>query len=273
MQESQTNVFGSVSRFAFCRAGVAVLTEAHRIRMLELLYKQRCVPLIVGIWHILRYMLSLQQPPLYDKNQSRLIPGFEGFYRWAVALIPENATRILDLGAGTGLLSAFVRERFPEATLHLIDLSDLMLAKAQERFKGDTQVSFEVADYSMVQLSSGYDAVVSALSIHHLKNEAKQNLFQGIWNALRPEGVFVNAEQVLGPTPGLEQRYKQVWLEQVKMLGATEQEIKDSLFRQQEDRCASVDEQIGWMRSAGFTDADCWFKDGRFATIAGTRLQ
>ncbi len=208
---------------------------------------------------------------LYDLNRTRLIPGFEGLYRWAVDLVPDDATNILDLGAGTGLLSACIRARFPEANLHLIDLSEAMLDRAKQRFAEDQRITFKVADYSVAAFEGRYDAVVSALSIHHLEDKAKRSLFESIMNVLLPGGVFVNAEQVLGPTPNLEERYKREWLKQVRMLGATEQEISDSLFRQQEDRCASVEDQMAWMRSAGFEDVDCWFKDGRFAAFAGTK--
>lgn len=207
---------------------------------------------------------------LYDANRTRLIPGFEGLYGRAVDLVPAEATQVLDLGAGTGLLTALVKARCPEASFHLIDLSAAMLDKARTRFAGDPRVAFEVADYSVCTLGGGYHAVVSALSIHHLDDAAKRTLFQTVRKSLRPGGMFVNAEQVLGPTPALEERYKREWLHQVKALGATEQEISDSLFRQQQDRCASVEDQMTWMRAAGFTDVDCWFKDGRFATLAGT---
>ena len=88
---------------------------------------------------------------------------------------------------------------------------------------------------------------------------------------LKSSGVFVNAEQVLGPTPELEARYRAKWLQQVRALGASEKQISDALFRQQEDRCASVESQLTWMRLAGFADVDCWFKNGRFAVLAGTK--
>ena len=207
----------------------------------------------------------------YDTGRARLIPCFDRFYQVAVSLIPATADHILDLGAGTGLLSAFVRTRFPDAYLHMIDNSEPMLAKARERFSRDPETVFQLADYTQAIEPRQYDAVVSALSIHHLEDPAKQSLFQKIHAALKPGGVFINAEQVLGPTPALEARYKQIWLEQVRTLGATEQQIADSLYRQQEDRCASVEDQLTWLRAAGFADTDCWFKDNRFAVLAGTK--
>jgi tRNA (cmo5U34)-methyltransferase len=209
--------------------------------------------------------------PTYDADRARLIPCFDAFYRRTTDLIPSGATHILDLGAGTGLLSAFVRQWYPAAHIHLLDVSAPMLDRARQRLAGDTNVSYEVADYTSAALGSGYDAIVSALSIHHLDDASKKSLFARIFAALRPGGVFVNAEQVAGPTPALDELYKKLWLEQVREAGATPQQIADSLYRQQDDRCASVEDQLTWLRSAGFTDVDCWFKDNRFAVLAGTR--
>ena len=209
--------------------------------------------------------------PTYDADRAKLIPCYDAFHRRATDLIPAGAKRILDLGAGTGILTTFVRSWYPDAHIHLMDFSAPMIEIARKRLAADNNVSFEVADYTTAPLGENYDAIVSALSIHHLEHAAKQALFAKIFAALRPGGVFVNAEQVAGPTPALDAVYKSLWLQQVREAGATPQQIADSLYRQQDDRCASVEAQLQWMREAGFTDADCWFKDNRFAVLAGTR--
>jgi tRNA (cmo5U34)-methyltransferase len=207
----------------------------------------------------------------YDADRARLIPCYDAFYRRATDLIVHDAHSILDLGAGTGLLSQFVRQWYPKAHIILADLSEPMLEKARVRFAGDNNVSFEVTDYTTAPINGTYDSIVSALSIHHIDDEAKRALFAKIFAALRPGGTFVNAEQVAGPTQEIDKRYKELWLEQVREAGATPDQIADSLYRQQDDRCASVEDQLDWMRRAGFTDADCWFKDNRFAVLSGTR--
>jgi tRNA (cmo5U34)-methyltransferase len=209
--------------------------------------------------------------PTYDADRAKLIPCFDAFYRRTTDLIAHDAKNILDLGAGTGLLSQFVRHWYPNAHIVLADLSEPMIAKARERFAGDANVTFEVTDYTTAPIDGTYDSIVSALSIHHIDDEAKRALFAKIFRALRPGGTFVNAEQVAGPTPALDAVYKSLWLQQVREGGATPQQIADSLYRQQDDRCASVEAQLQWMRDVGFTDADCWFKDNRFAVLAGTR--
>jgi tRNA (cmo5U34)-methyltransferase len=209
--------------------------------------------------------------PTYDADRAKLIPCYDAFHRRATDLIPAGATRILDLGAGTGILTTFVRSWYPNAHIHLVDFSEPMIDIARKRLSGDSNVSFEITDYTTAPLGENYDAIVSALSIHHLEDDAKKALFAKIFAALRPGGVFVNAEQVAGPTPALDAVYKSLWLQQVREAGATPQQIADSLYRQQDDRCASVEDQLDWMRAAGFTDADCWFKDNRFAVLAGSR--
>jgi tRNA (cmo5U34)-methyltransferase len=207
----------------------------------------------------------------YDADRSKLIPGCDTFYRWAIDLIPPRAKNIVDLGAGSGLLTILIRNRFPEAHIQLIDFSAPMLDIARLRLGNDPNITFHRSDYVKEPLPQQLCAVASSLSIHHLDDADKRTLFERIYDALLPGGVFVNADQVAGPTPVLEERYKALYLEQVRAAGATEQQIAESLYRQQEDRCASLEDQLAWMRAAGFSDVDCWYKDNRFAVFAGTK--
>jgi tRNA (cmo5U34)-methyltransferase len=207
----------------------------------------------------------------YDADRSRLIPGCDSFYRWAINLIPEHAQHILDLGAGSGLLTVLIHNRFPDARIHLIDFSAPMLENAKRRLGNASFATYEQADYVQAALPKDLDAIVSSLSIHHLDHADKRELFRKIYAALAPGGRFINADQVAGPTPDLDARYKALWLEQVRQAGATPEQIEASLYRQREDRCASVEEQLQWLREAGFKDADCWYKENRMAVMAGTR--
>jgi tRNA (cmo5U34)-methyltransferase len=163
----------------------------------------------------------------YDADRAKLIPCYDAFYRRTTDLIVGGAERVLDLGAGTGLLSTFVRTWYPKAHIHLMDVSEPMLERARTRLGADSNVSFEVADYATAKLPENQDSIVSALSIHHLDNEAKKALFKKIYASLRPGGTFVNAEQVAGPTPALDAHYKVIWLQQVREAGATPQQIAD----------------------------------------------
>jgi tRNA (cmo5U34)-methyltransferase len=207
----------------------------------------------------------------YDRDRARLIPGCDAFYRWAIDLIPAGAKTIVDLGAGSGLLTQLIRRRFPNARIHLIDFSAAMLDLARKRLGNDPNLTFTESDYATDPIPTEVCAIVSSLSIHHLDDEAKRRVFRKAHESLKPRGVFVNAEQVAGPTPELDGRYRALWLQQVRALGATEQQVADSLYRQQQDRCVDVGRQLAWMREAGFADADCWYKEARFAVLAGTK--
>lgn len=210
----------------------------------------------------------------YDAARRQLIPGFEDFYDTAVAALPfaaDAAPTIADLGAGTGILSARIADAFPNARLILIDLADEMLAIARQRLSGRSAVAFRTGDYAAAALPEDCDAVVSALSIHHLADAAKRRLFQRVFTALKPGGVFVNAEQVVGPTPALERFYDARWLAQVRAAGVTPEALAAARERMREDRPATLAAQMGWLAEAGFIEVDCFYKNGRFAVYAGRK--
>jgi trans-aconitate methyltransferase len=211
----------------------------------------------------------------YDATRRGLIPCFDAFYGAAFDLIEDwrgdsrEPLRVLDLGAGTGLFAALLLARYPDATVHLLDASQGMLEEARQRFGGDPAVSYALGDMATADISGPWALVISALAIHHLADAEKQGLLRRIRAALKPGGLFVNAEQVVGPTPEAEARYSRLWLEQVRSGGVPEADIAKAQERMSHDRCASVEDQLRWLREAGFTDVDCSFKAWRFAVLSG----
>lgn len=211
----------------------------------------------------------------YDRTRRRLVPGFDDFYRTAIDLIrfPRDRTiKVLDLGAGTGLMTAFIAYSFPNAQIVMVDISNEMLARARERFElGGARFRFEVADYGVDPIQEKYDAVVSALSIHHLSDEQKRALFGRIYGALNPGGVFVNAEQFRCATPERHQFHHERWVRRARELGADERDLGAALERMKFDRAATLEEQLEWMREAGFRDIDCAYKNLIFAVYCGVK--
>ena len=67
--------------------------------------------------------------------------------------------------------------------VHVLPRPYRLQSRARTRLGTDSNVSFEVADYATAALPHNQDSIVSALSIHHLDNEAKKSLFKKIYAA------------------------------------------------------------------------------------------
>lgn len=216
-------------------------------------------------------MSAIWDARTYDSERRRLVPCFDEFYGTVAGMVERHAPpspRILDLGAGTGILSGAIVERVNPARLCLLDASAEMLEQAGKRlasWKPELFVQPLTAD-----LPQGpFDAVVSALAIHHLSDAEKQRLHVRIYQVLMPGGLFLNAEQVAGRSQRLQELFEANHLERARALGSSETEIQGALERMRHDRCATAADQIAWLDAAGFQDTECFFRFFRFAVFGG----
>ncbi|GGD93016.1 class I SAM-dependent methyltransferase [Paenibacillus nasutitermitis] len=209
----------------------------------------------------------------YDQQRRMLIPGFDDFYGIpaAYASARSSTPRILDLGAGTGLFSAYLMDRYPYADLTLADLSSSMLDAARIRFSHLTQVSYIAADYCAYDFDGKFDLIISSLSIHHLEDEAKRAIYAKAYSLLEEGGIFINADQVLGATPAIHRYYEQTWRAGVLAEGLSQANLELALERMKLDKYATVEAQLGWLAEAGFADVDCLYKKYHFAVLTGRK--
>ena len=202
----------------------------------------------------------------YDRWIKMALPRYDAIFSTALGLIPfgkEENIQVLDLGAGTGLFAQQVFELYPNANFVLFDLAEKMLNLARERFKDHAdQFEYMLMDFRDMDSGRNYDLVISSLSIHHLSHEEKQTLFARVFKSLNSPGVFLNVDQIKGPSPLWEKRYKEDWLERVRAKGAEEELVQASLKRRgSHDVDALMVDQMKWLAAAGFQDVDCVFKD------------
>src|SRR5688572_14227084 len=118
-------------------------------------------------------------PKTYDAARRRLVPDFDAFYGTAAFVVAQTASasesasasaspRILDLGAGTGLLSEAVARCVTAPRLTLHDASASMLAVARTRLAAAAAAAGHQAEFHIGALQDPlppgpFDAVVSAL--------------------------------------------------------------------------------------------------------------
>jgi trans-aconitate methyltransferase len=99
-------------------------------------------------------------------------------------LAPQPGERILDLGCGTGQLTADLAQRTGQVIG--LDRSPEMLADARKNFPG---IEFVEGDAASFHFEKPFDAVFSNAALHWVKNA--EGAATSIAGALRPGGRFV----------------------------------------------------------------------------------
>jgi cyclopropane fatty-acyl-phospholipid synthase-like methyltransferase len=163
---------------------------------------------------------------------------------------------VLDLGCGDGRLAELVLHARPSvASIVAVDRSAAMLALARERFKTDTRVRVHEWDLRQPLTPWGrFDVVLSGFAIHHLEHPRKRELFEETANQLNTGGVFLNLEVVASATP---ERHAEF----LHAIGRTADDP--------EDRLATIEDQLQWMRNAGMVNVDCLWHWRGFALLVG----
>jgi tRNA (cmo5U34)-methyltransferase len=192
--------------------------------------------------------------------------------------------RFLDLGAGDGALSALMLSVFAQAEAVLVDFSEPMLAGVERRLGGRGKWQIVRGDLSSPSWRDGlpdgrYGAAVSSLAIHHLPRERKRALYAEVFDLLEDDAMFINMDYVTvaGPLRGLwdEQLVaNSMRLERERGGSRTEEELERNLCGDEdEDRPDTVEDQVQWLRDAGFEQAEVHFKWAEVAVFGGIRPQ
>jgi tRNA (cmo5U34)-methyltransferase len=198
----------------------------------------------------------------YDHQRESLIPCFHDLYNITVDLAQSKKPKpkILDIGAGTGLLTKFLFEKYPEGEFTLIDMSEKMLKVAKSRFESFDNFEYIIADYTTHDFNDSFDLIVSSLSIHHLEDDDKEKLYKKIYNSLNPEGIFLNADQVIGSTHTLDKDYQMNWMKIINNSDLSESEKTAAAERMKFDKPATLEDNLKWLGNCGFEDVDVYYK-------------
>lgn len=207
----------------------------------------------------------------YDGLIPRLIPHYREQHNLILQLIPfeTNANiKVLDLGAGTGILSALILQAFPQAKVLAFDMAENMLKVCQTNLSAfGKRLTLQQGNFAEDDFGSGYDLVVSGLAIHHLDSAGKQQLFHKLFQSMNPEGILLIRDIVTGATPKLTEQYEKLWRQYMKASGEDDAAWFQNYLK--EDIPSSVEEQTKWLAESGFADAACHWRYLNFAIFGG----
>ena len=226
----------------------------------------------------------------YLNNVDILIPKRQEQLAMLVDLLgglPQGVRRVLDLGSGFGALSQVILTHYPEASITCVDGSTEMLALAQDRLqKEGARVELLLSDLAFPSwreaVRGPFDAVVSGLAIHHLLDTRKQQLYQEVYALLGNGGLFLNNDAVMSP-PALQEWFTSLWYREMQAqeehLRGVKRSVESIRTELQEhlhvgdhpSYMAPLEVQLAWLREAGFTSVDCYWKYLAFAIFGGVK--
>jgi tRNA (cmo5U34)-methyltransferase len=181
----------------------------------------------------------------------------------------DDSFTFVDLGAGTGAASRAILAEYPRATAVLADYSRQMMAE------GENQLAKYAGRYRYVELDMSssvwpdadlplpLDAAVSALSIHHLPDLRKQEIFREIRQRLRPGAWYINYDPVRAPDDALERAWERVndrYDPQAPWKRANRTPQEQLRWENHVRYMIPLTPQLGWLRAAGFVDIDVFWK-------------
>jgi ubiquinone/menaquinone biosynthesis C-methylase UbiE len=145
----------------------------------------------------LEYQLVRLAIPHFDELQRRVAETVADYSSAGVS----PPLRVLDLGCGDGITSATLLARRPDIELTALDNEERMIARAAENLRTAIHerrcqlVQRDALVYLRDQVDSPFDIVASALALHNLHHDYRRSLHEAIYQALKPGGLFVNADK------------------------------------------------------------------------------
>src|SRR4051812_12431213 len=150
----------------------------------------------------------------YDERIRTFIPDYEEMLETAADALPSTARTIVDLGIGTGALSARCLETASRAHVHGIDVDPAILTLAARRL--GRRATCARGSFTRMPLPRT-DVVVASFSLHHVRTtRAKAALYARVRAALRPRGLFVIVDCQPARDRGVRDAQRSAWLRHLR---------------------------------------------------------
>lgn len=210
-----------------------------------------------------------QEAGAWDQRVLTRVPYYKEMLNCLVSALTfaaEKPINVLDLGTGTGTIPFLIKTKFPKAKITCMDISAQMLDTAKIKLSNFSDISFEQGNLTDYKFKEQYDAVVSSLALHHLEpNQDKINFYKNLFNALNPEGIFINADIILADDEQTQELFLKKWGEFV-LSNLPNEDMQENLQRYyREDRPNKLSTELTWLKTVGFKSTEIYWKYYNFA--------
>lgn len=204
----------------------------------------------------------------YDELIRKLVPAYPAMRPVQLDLLalglPKDGAgaRVLDLGGGTGALAAAIAERFSRATVEIWDTDPEMLATARERCAAFSE-RIRYVERTFTDPLPRCDAVAACIALHHVKDMGvKAGIYKNIFAALKPGGIFVNADTAVCATPLLRDHAFKLWAATMRPHGIDEQQAFAHFASwAHEDYYPPLITELRMLADAGFAEPECFWRE------------
>lgn len=200
----------------------------------------------------------------FDNQVLKNIPKYPEMLTALINAIPDNKEnpKVLDLGCGTGNITQKLLKRFPQAEVTCLDLSENMIKIAKNKLSQYKSIEYIIGDFTETEITEKYDAIISSLALHHIPNDKeKQEMYKAIYEALNKNGVFYNADVILGNSTYNEELNNKIAQEDMINNGVTLEEIQEHKGkREANDIPTTIYNHIKMLENVGFQEIDIIWK-------------
>jgi SAM-dependent methyltransferase len=214
-------------------------------------------------------------PAEYDRRIRTLIPMYDELIDEAgraLRYASRPVRRIVDLGIGTGALTAACLRTAPAARVWGIDADATMMDVARRRLgRRASQLVLAHGSFETHPIPRA-DAVVATYALHHIRSRrAKQAFYRRCHAALRPGGVLVSGDCFPASTPTGVAQDLDVWYTHLAAtFGSRSKGRRVYESWADEDVYVPLAEELRLIARAGFS-VDVPWRRSPFAVVVGVK--
>ena len=191
----------------------------------------------------------------------------------AMHLHPHDT--VLDIGCGAGNFTLRVLQEVNPLHCHLVDLSQSMLTRAEERIRkmGIASIHTYQSDFRASSFGeSSFDCILAGAVLHHLRDDEDWKFaFKRFHTWLKPGGRIYVSDLAYFEVPDAQNVMWKRYGEYLESLGGKEYRSKVFAYVDKEDSPRSLPFQLDLLKSTGFSKYDVLHRNSVFACYFGVK--